>query len=172
MTEGLERLNAMTFDEARAALLACCGSTRWSRELAEARPFAGERELEETADSVFGRLGREDWLEAFRSHPKIGGRRAERETGAAASGWSKEEQSGVGESPAATLEKLARLNHVYEEKFGYIFIVCATGKSAAEMLALLEARLGNAPDAELPVAAEEQRRITHLRLKKLLSAGA
>lgn len=171
MTKGVERLNALPREEARARLLACCGSARWARAMTDARPFADELELSETADRVWRGLDGEDWLEAFRAHPKIGERKAARETGAAASAWSKDEQSGVSAADAGTLEELARANRVYEERFGHIFIVCATGKSAAEMLSLLEARLTNSRDVELGVAAEEQRRITQLRLKKLLESG-
>ncbi|HYN86721.1 MAG TPA: 2-oxo-4-hydroxy-4-carboxy-5-ureidoimidazoline decarboxylase [Pyrinomonadaceae bacterium] len=170
MTKGLERLNALPDEDARSAMLSCCGSTRWAEALTGARPFANEDELLETADRAWQGLAREDWLEAFRSHPKIGERKAARGTGDEASRWSREEQRGAAEAEAATLERLARLNRVYEERFGHIFIVCATGRTAAEMLSALEARLANDAGEELKVAAREQQRITRLRLKKLLES--
>ncbi len=139
--------------------------------MCEQRPFHDSRELTETADRVWLSLPREDWLEAFRAHPKIGGRRAERETGEEARRWAEEEQKGTRDAARDVLEELAEANREYEQKFGHIFIVCATGKSAAEMLALLRQRLGNDHEAELHVAAEEQRRITQLRLKKSLESG-
>ena len=166
--EGLARLNSLTSEEAFALLLACCGSTRWAEKMVDSRPFHEARSLFESADRVWWGLGREDWLEAFRSHPKIGERKAARETGAEASRWSEEEQKQARVARAETLDALAEANRVYEERFGYIFIVCATGKSSDEMLAILKRRLANEPDTELCVAAEEQRRITRLRLQKLL----
>jgi OHCU decarboxylase len=171
MDEALQRLNSLPRDVATAEMLKCCGSTRWAEEMTGERPFADEHTLLETADRVWRGLGREDWLEAFRSHPKIGERKAARETGEGARRWSEEEQSGTRGAGADVLDELAEANREYEEKFGHIFIVCATGKSAAEMLALLRQRLGNDAGTELRVAAEEQRRITQLRLKKSLESG-
>jgi OHCU decarboxylase len=171
MDEALRQLNSLPPAEATAELLKCCGSTRWAREMCGRRPFLDSRELTEAADRVWLGLSREDWLEAFRSHPKIGGRGAERETGERARRWSEEEQKGTRGAAPDVLEELAEANREYEQRFGHIFIVCATGKSAAEMLALLRRRLGNDPEAELRVAAEEQRRITRLRLEKLLGAS-
>ena len=171
MDEALRRLNSLPREEAAAELLKCCGSTRWAEAMTEERPFVDERALLETADRVWRGLGREDWLEAFRSHPKIGERKAARETGEGARRWSEEEQSGTRDAGGDVLAELAAANREYEEKFGHIFIVCATGKSAAEMLALLRQRLGNDAETELRVAAEEQRRITQLRLKKSLESG-
>lgn len=167
---GVGLLNALGHAEARSAFLSCCGSTRWAEAMTEARPFADEDELTETADRVWQSLSREDWLEAFRSHPKIGERKAARATGSESARWSEQEQRGARDAEEATLERLARLNRVYEERFGHIFIVCATGRTAAEMLSLLEARLRNDAERELNIAAEEQRRITQLRLKKLLES--
>jgi OHCU decarboxylase len=167
--ESLRRLNSLAGDEARAALLACCGSEAWARLVSERRPFADERELFAAADRAWWGLGREDWLEAFRSHPRIGERKAERETGASAHGWAEDEQSATRTAARETLDELGELNRAYEERFGHIYIVCATGKSSAEMLELLRRRLANQSETELCVAAEEQRRITRLRLKKLLA---
>lgn len=164
----LARLNSLAREEAATELLKCCGSTVWARAVADARPFADADELLETADRVWWSLSEADWLEAFRSHPKIGERRAAREVGREAARWSEEEQAGTRDAAAETRDALAAANREYEQRFGFIFIVCATGKSTDEMLALLGARLSNGRDRELRVAAEEQRRITRLRLGKLL----
>ena len=171
MDEALQRLNSLPAEEATAEMLKCCGSTRWAEAMTEERPFADGRTLLETADRVWRGLGREDWLEAFRSHPKIGERKAARETGEGARAWAEEEQSGTRDAGADVLDELAAANREYEEKFGHIFIVCATGKSAAEMLALLRGRFGNDAGTELRVAAEEQRRITQHTIRKSLESG-
>lgn len=169
MTDALSRLNSLPREEAVAELLKCCGSTRWAESVSDERPFRDERELLAAADRVWWGLEREDWLEAFRSHPKIGEKKAARETGAEASRWAADEQRGTRDAAAGVLDALGEANRAYEGRFGYIFIVCATGKGADEMLALLRERLPHDPEAELRVAAEEQRRITNLRLKKLLA---
>jgi OHCU decarboxylase len=169
MHEGLARLNALDAGEAERELLKCCGSTAWARKLAARRPFGETRELLTTADEIWRSLPADDWLEAFAAHPKIGGKRAAREPDAQAQSWSEQEQSGAREAEQSTLDELAAANRAYEEKFGHIFIVCATGKTAGEMLALLRARLPDDAATELRNAAEEQRKITHLRLEKLLT---
>lgn len=168
MDEALQRLNSLPPEQATAELLKCCGSTRWAEAMAEECPFADERALLETADRVWQGLGREDWLEAFRSHPKIGERKAAAEVSGRARRWSEAEQARARDASAETLAALARANKAYEDKFGFIFIVCASGKSAEEMLSILGSRLGNERDAELRVAAGEQGKITRLRLRKLL----
>ncbi|MCA1613844.1 MAG: 2-oxo-4-hydroxy-4-carboxy-5-ureidoimidazoline decarboxylase [Acidobacteria bacterium] len=169
MRQGIERLNNLSSDEAAAGLSKCCGSSRWAREVASRRPFRHAGELLNVADEVWSSLDPRDWLEAFSHHPQIGGRRAEAAQTAEERAWSAEEQSGVSAADGETRDELARLNREYEEKFGHIFIVCATGKTPAEMLSLLRARLPNERAAELRVAAEEQRRITRLRIEKLLA---
>ena len=170
MAEGIRRLNRLSRDEAEAELLKCCGSTRWARAVASRRPFGSADELMSSADEVWWGLNVQDWLEAFSRHPKIGERKAaEGQTGQERA-WSAGEQSGMSEADAAAREELAKLNEVYAEKFGYIFIVCATGKRPTEMLSLLRGRLNNDAETEIRVAAEEQRRITRLRLQKLLGA--
>ena len=136
--------------------------------MVEARPFADLASLEETADRIWNELASDDWLEAFASHPKIGARQAERRQSKQSSQWSAQEQSGTHQSASGTLAALAEANHEYERRFGYIFIVCATGKSGEEMLALCQRRLTNEPENELLVAAEEQRLITRIRLRKLI----
>lgn len=129
--------------------------------MAKARPFSNLYDLETCADRIWESCSQQDWLEAFAAHPRIGAQADTR--------WSRQEQSGVGQVSAAVLAALARANHDYEAKFGYIFVVCATGKAAAEMLAAVEQRLGNDPSVEIHNAAEQQRLITRLRLRKLLS---
>ena len=134
-----------------------------------ARPFANFEELCAKADAVCESLNDEDWLEAFRAHPKIGERKAATDQSLQAQSWSAQEQSGVTSAARETIDELAQQNRDYEARFGFIFIVCATGKSPAEMLAILQSRIGNKRHDELRIAAEEQRKITRLRLEKLLS---
>jgi OHCU decarboxylase len=159
----LADLNALDDGAAAGALLRCCGSSRWAREMAAARPFDSVDAMAGTADAIWAALDRADWLEAFGAHPKIGAE------GAGRAGWSDEEQAGVADAAERTKRRLADANRDYEARFGYIFIVCATGKTADEMLALLEARLRHDAGEELPIAAEEQRKITQLRLRKLIA---
>jgi OHCU decarboxylase len=160
MSQDLAHFNALPVDEAAALLLPCCGSRAWARRMAEGRPFQSVADLQEKSDRIWRSLDGEDWREAFAAHPRIG------EKG---SRWSEAEQAGAREADAQTLAGLIEANRVYESRFDHIFIVCATGKSAAEMLGLLRARLDNDPETELRVAAEEQRKITNLRLEKRFS---
>jgi OHCU decarboxylase len=164
----LDRLNGLPPDEAEAEFLRCCGSPAWARRMVAARPFASEDEMLRVADGAWHSVGEAEWLTAFRAHPRIGERSAERPQ-AGTDAWSRQEQAGVGGADAETRAALAEANRAYEARFGYIFLVCATGRSAGEMLALARGRLSNPPDDELLVAAEEQRRITRIRLQKLLS---
>ena len=168
--DGLQSLNALDALEAEKELLKCCGSSEWARQLAARRPFGNIDELMTAAEQIWWSLSEQDWLEAFSAHPQIGGRKARRPQDAQAQNWSQHEQAGTRGIDDATLDELAEGNRVYEGKFGYIFIVCATGKTAAEMLTLLRARLPNDPGVELRNAAEEQRKITRLRLEKLLQS--
>jgi 2-oxo-4-hydroxy-4-carboxy-5-ureidoimidazoline decarboxylase len=168
----IEALNSLPAAEARAAFERCCGAARWTEALLGSRPFADAAALFAASDRAFAPLERADWMEAFSHHPKIGDVAALRTKFAATAAWAGSEQGGTATAAEATLMALAEGNRAYEERFGYIFIVCATGKSAGEMLALLEARLGNAPEDELSLAAAEQRKITRLRIEKLLSEGA
>lgn len=166
MTHDVDWLNSLPRDEAINQLKSCCGSSRWAEQMVSLRPFATREELATAADEVWGSLSSDDWLEAFRAHPKIGEKKAA--ASAQSLQWSNNEQAGVRNASTETTELLARLNHEYETKFGYIFIVCATGKSSEEMLGILQNRLGNEPATELRIAAEEQAKITQLRLQKLL----
>lgn len=170
LNDALHRFNQLPAAEAEAELFKCCGSARWGERMAGARPFADARELFDAADRIWWTLDQQDWLEAFRSHPQIGEKKAQVDQQATARRWSEQEQSGTGGASSETMRALAEGNRIYEEKFGYIYIVCATGKTSDEMLAILNARLHNDADAELRVAAEEQRRITELRLQKLLKS--
>jgi 2-oxo-4-hydroxy-4-carboxy-5-ureidoimidazoline decarboxylase len=159
----LQELNTLEGKEAQQALLACCGSTRWTQEMTTRRPFASIETIHAAAHDVWWSLSESDWLEAFARHPKIGETRP-------VSQWSSQEQKGMSAATSDTADAIAAMNHEYQERFGYIFIVCATGKSAAEMRDLLEQRLKNNPQEELRIAASEQMKITYLRLDKLLHA--
>lgn len=164
------RLDTLPREEAEAELFACCGARAWAAAMSALRPFQSLAEVLSAADVVWRGLERTDWLEAFRAHPRIGEKKAEEGRDARAQGWAEKEQSGVAAAAAETLAALAEGNRAYHERFGYIFIVCATGKSADEMLALLRARLDDDPATELGIAAEEQRKITRIRLEKLLGS--
>jgi len=164
----LNRLNSLSPAHADAEYLKCCGSRRFASAMTAARPFANVDELLTKADSIWWSLSSEDWLEAFRAHPKIGEKKAAEAQSEEALQWSAQEQSGVNDAAATTMAALAAGNREYEQRFGFIFIVCATGKSSEEMLAILQARLQNDAETEIAVAAEEQRKITRLRLEKLL----
>ena len=165
---GLQWLNSLPEDQALNELKSCCGSNRWAAGVVRSRPVTTFAQLLDTAQQVWWHLEPADWLEAFRSHPKIGQKKAETSASAQSQQWSHNEQSGMQQAPAETAAALALLNEGYERRFGYIFIVCATGKSSEEMLAILRERIENEPDDELRIAAAEQAKITELRLKKLL----
>ncbi|MEM1305813.1 MAG: 2-oxo-4-hydroxy-4-carboxy-5-ureidoimidazoline decarboxylase, partial [Planctomycetota bacterium] len=139
----------------------------WCDRMAASRPFADPAAVTAAADWAFDAMPTPAWLEAFAAHPKIGDLDSLRMKYAGNREWSGGEQAGVAAADESVLHRLADGNTRYEDRFGYIFIVCASGKSAVEMLALLDARLDNDPAAELPIAAAEQRKITHLRLAKL-----
>ncbi len=189
----LADLNALGDQAAVDAFLRCCGSSRWARQMSAARPFADAAAMAEAADRIGSTLEAEDWLEAFAAHPKIGAGRAGEAGRAGAAGgagkagragrageagraggesWSEQEQASVARAGDATLRRLADANRDYEARFGYIFIVCATGKTADEMLALLKDRLRHDACDELAIAAQEQRKITRIRLAKLLEQEA
>jgi OHCU decarboxylase len=164
----LGSLNALDAAAASRAFLRCCGSSRWARRMIQARPFASVEAMASTADAVWWALDRTDWLEAFAAHPEIGAGAAGRSGGSGASSWSDEEQAGVAVAAEQTQRRLAEAVRDYRTRYGHIFIVCAAGKTGDEMLALIEGRLRHDPDDELRIAAEEQRKITQLRLTKLL----
>jgi allantoicase len=166
--KSLERFNRLPHQRAVRALLDCCGSKKWAKQMAALRPFAGEEELLNAADKTWSRLAREDWLEAFQHHPPIGEKQAKAQQSPTASRWSAKEQFSAQKAPPDVLEALAAQNRAYAEKFGHVFLICATGKSSEEILDALRRRLQNDRDTELRAAAEEQRKITRLRLEKLL----
>lgn len=162
-------LNALPEDACRAELERVNGSRRWAAAMAAARPFADAQALHHHADSVWWTLGRADWLEAFSHHPRIGSKDALREKFARTREWASGEQAKVSAADEAVIDGLLRGNDEHDRKYGYIYIVCATGKSAEEMLAILNARLQNDEETELRASALEENRITHIRLNKLLN---
>ncbi|CAK9037425.1 Probable allantoinase 1 [Durusdinium trenchii] len=163
----IEQFNSLPLAESNEKLLACCGSKWWSDQMIDARPHGSIDELHTAADDVFDRMPRDAWLEAIGSHPRIGDLESLKMKFAGNRQWSSGEQSGVSAADEQVLMRLKTGNDAYYDKFGYTFVVCATGKSASEMLQILESRLTNEPDAELQTAAAEQREITHLRIDKL-----
>ncbi|HEU5261917.1 MAG TPA: 2-oxo-4-hydroxy-4-carboxy-5-ureidoimidazoline decarboxylase [Gemmatimonadales bacterium] len=156
-----ELLNALPDDDARAALARCCGAVRWVAAMLAARPFKSDAALLEAAERAWWGLGREDWLEAFAQHPRIGGRTTDQ--------WSRREQAGVDTATAATRNALAEGNRAYEKRFGHVFLICAAGRTADELLGELHGRLANDPATELRIAAGEQAKIIQLRLGKLVT---
>lgn len=168
---GVQQLDSMDDVLAVDSLFRCCGSRRWTEEMLRRRPFATRQGLWFAAEQAADLLRRDDWLEAFSHHPRIGDVDRLRERFASTAVWSEGEQASVAEAEEQVLVDLAAGNRAYEERFGFIFIVCASGKSASEMLALLRHRLDGDPTAEWQVAAGEQRKITRLRLEKLIDQG-
>lgn len=164
----LTALNEADPEAAQATLLTCCGSPRWAAQMAARRPYENAAALLRQADQVWWALDEAERLTAFAAHPRIGERKAAHDTGAQAAAWSAGEQAGVARADADLRERLAAANVAYFERFGFSFIVCATGKTAAEMLALLESRLARSRADELRTAAEEQAKISRLRLTKLV----
>ncbi len=164
----LARWNEVPDDEASAQILRCCGSKAWAREMAARRPSHDETAIKNAADEVWQTLAEADWLEAFRSHPRIGESAAVNSGRQASADWASQEQRQMANADDAVKIALVEANREYEQKFGHIFIVCATGKSAAEMLQILQHRLQNDAATELREAAEQQRQITQIRLTKWL----
>lgn len=166
----LPELNELSKAQLKAALTTCCGSTTWVNEMAKIFPVESKETLFEQAEIIWFACSERDWREAFEHHPKIGDINSLREKFANTKDWASGEQAGVSMASEDVLEKLADGNRLYEEKFGYIFIVCATGKSADEMLEILESRLPNSPKEEILIAMQEQNKITKIRLEKLLAS--
>jgi 2-oxo-4-hydroxy-4-carboxy-5-ureidoimidazoline decarboxylase len=159
--------NAARADRALTAMIACCGARRWADAMVALRPVADATELSEAADRIWRTMGEADWLEAFACHPRIG-----QPTAAPASpqsaAWSQEEQSSANCAAELVLAKLVVGNALYAQRFGFTYIVCATGKSAEEMLSILNRRLTCNRPTELREAAEQQRQIMQIRLRKWL----
>lgn len=161
-------LDAAPADDAREALFRCCGSRRWADAMLARRPFDSDDALLRAADEEWSAVGDDDVLEALSHHPRIGASLDElRKKYASTAGWAAGEQSGAAGAPEAVLVALREGNLRYEAKFGHTFVVCATGKSATQMLDLLDARFGNDPATELAIAKGEQAKITKIRLEKL-----
>ena len=163
MMRGLFVLNTAESSEAEATFTQICGSGRWAQAMVASRPFLDVASLERRADRVWSDIEANDWLEAFAAHPEIGGEKT-----SGGDSWPAREQAGIASAEAGSLEQLTALNARYREKFGFIFIVCASGKSAEEMLALLKERINSDREQEIKTAADEQRKITHLRIRKWL----
>jgi 2-oxo-4-hydroxy-4-carboxy-5-ureidoimidazoline decarboxylase len=167
-SEAVAHLNSLPEPEARQRLLRCCGASRWVEAMLRARPFVSPSTLLSEAEGAWSRLEARDYLEAFAHHPEIGADLSElRKKFASTAELSLGEQAFATTASEETLLALRAGNRAYRERFGYSFIVCATGKSALEMLGLLEQRLPNPAETELGLAAAEQAKITRLRLEKL-----
>ncbi len=162
----IDALNRLTPEARRRLLERCCGAHRWVEGMLDQHPYRSWSHVRQAADDVWWSLTAADWREAFTHHPRIGDRDSLQARLAGTQAWAASEQSQVQEASSDVLEELVQGNQAYEAKFGYIFIVCATGKSAVAMLSLLRERLDNDPGTEIHIAAEQQRQITQLRLDK------
>ena len=169
MSDVLTRWNRLPPNDAEYEILPCCGSREWARRMAVRRPLADEAQLLEAAGEEWHNLGERDWDEAFRSHPRIGETRTALPAHAQSAEWSAQEQQDAAATGDAAKIALAEANREYEERFKRIFIVCASGKTAPEILAILRRRLQNDPETELRETVEQQRQIVELRIRKWLS---
>jgi allantoicase len=169
---GVDRFNRAKPAEAREMLLDCCGSRAWADEMLKHLPYPDAAYALDTADKIWASLEHQDWLEAFQHHPAIGAKRANSQQSATARRWSKGEQSTAQQKQTSpqTMAALVEANSAYSERFGHVFLICATGKTSDEILKHLRQRLSNDPKTELRIAAEEQRKITRLRLEKVFSS--
>lgn len=171
MTLSLAQLDTMPEAEAAFKIAACCGSSKWVASMVSRRPFHSRDKLLAAADEIALTLQSADWLEAFEHHPRIGERLAGAIVSVTAADWSKGEQSASSRPSEDTRAALLEANAEYEQKFGFIFIICANGRRADAILVALRERLSNEPDAEIFIAAREQQQITRLRLEKLVPAS-
>lgn len=167
---GIERLNQMAQAQAAQALGDCCGSKKWVEQVLARRPFSDAAGLYDAAGDAWVTLSRRDWLAAFRAHPAIGGTKAAAKQTARAQRWSAGEQAVAQKAFPETLALLAAANQAYQTTFGHVFLICATGKTSEEILKAIQERLANDPEVELRIAAEEQKKITRLRLEKLVAS--
>lgn len=165
MDQSIDIVNNMERSALQTLLARYCGATRWLARMLDQRPFTDWSHLRQAADDTWWKLEPADWREAFDLHPKIGDLDNSEAKFADTQAWSEREQAGIQEAADAVLQGLAQGNRDYERKFGYIFLVCATGKSASEMLELLRQRLLNDPEDELRIAAEEEHQIMQIRLE-------
>ena len=164
----LHEFNILPKEQLIEELTRCCGSSAWVSRMLPFFPADDLVELLEDAEEQWYNCSKEDWKEAFAHHPKIGDTESLKNKFAATAGWAAGEQSAVRTASQQIIEALAKGNRMYEEKFGYIFIICATGRPAGEILEFLQERLSNDPEKEIEIAADEQNKITKLRLEKLL----
>ena len=164
----IEKINCLDTDQATHLFMQCCTSTRWIEKMVDGRPYNNFSTLRKSADQAWDQMTEQDYLQAFEGHPKIGNVSSLKAKYANTKELARGEQSGASQATEALILQLAESNQAYEDKYGFIFIVCATGKSAEEMLDLLYTRLKNDRHRELEIASEEQRKILHLRLEKLL----
>jgi 2-oxo-4-hydroxy-4-carboxy-5-ureidoimidazoline decarboxylase len=167
MNARLSAWNEASTEDAQDAMIACCGARRWAEGMVKVRPVASVAELSAAADRIWSLMEEADWMEAFACHPRIGGRKAAHAT-KKSTAWSRQEQASAKSAVNQVLTQLAAGNELYEQRFGFTYIVCATGKSAEEMLTILNRRLASDRDTELREAAEQQRQITQIRLGKWL----
>ena len=168
MNAMVKTLNQLPADEAQAAFIRCCGASRWASRMVTRRPYPNLDSILQVADDAWSAMEHEDFLEAFSHHPKIGASlESLKEKFAPTKTWSSNEQESVASASDETILALRDGNVAYEERYGFIFIVCATGKSAEEMLEILNSRMHHAYDEEIRIAAKEQAKITRLRLEKL-----
>lgn len=165
----LHELNTANQEQLKKWLFNCCGSSAWVEKMLPFIPADDLVELLEDAEAQWWQCSETDWKQAFAQHPKIGDLASLAKKFTATASWAAGEQTGISSAEPHVLEAFAAANRLYEAKFGYIFIVCATGKSAEEMLGMLELRLHHSPEEEIQVAADEQNKITKLRLEKLLA---
>lgn len=170
MNKVLARWNTLDSETAAREILPCCGSHAWAEALAAKRPIADEIALTQTSADIWSKLPQQDWQEAFDSHPRIGQQHGKRDATEQSLRWSSKEQSTAQTASDATKQALAEANRRYEEKFHRIFIVCANGKSSGQILSILESRMNNDPATEIREAAEQQRQITELRLRRWLES--
>jgi 2-oxo-4-hydroxy-4-carboxy-5-ureidoimidazoline decarboxylase len=164
----LQELNSLDITGLEEQLGRCCGSAAWVKKMVALFPVHSEVSLSKVASRVWYGLEEKDWLEAFKHHPRIGDINSIKAKFLSTAAWAAGEQALVKETSEPVIEELLQGNRIYEEKFGFIFIVCATGKTAHEMLQLLTSRINNEPAEEIKIAMKEQDKITHLRLEKLL----
>jgi len=168
--KGLEQINRLPIEKARKILLDCCGSKVWVDQMLAQRPFADKEALFVDSERIWSHLDKKEWLRAIKDHPPIGRNQAKSRQSKTGQQWSAHEQSAARKASLETLAVLAAANQAYEAAFGYVFLMCATGKSADEILVSLQQRLFNEPGVELGIAAEEMKKITRLRLEKLLKS--
>lgn len=164
----LDKINKATIEQIYRTFESCCCAPKWIENMISARPFVQGNDLLVASDNCFLQLTEADYIEAFKGHPQIGNLQTLHDKYANTSDSARHEQSGMSDADQLVIEEMHSLNIKYLQKFGFIFIVCASGKSAQQMLDLIKSRINNDRQKELSIAANEQAKITHLRLEKLL----